>query len=84
MLHYEQPESLRFHVKPDAVCVRHCPGGTHLQHNRRGRLLSERGRGWRHSDLPRYSARTIGAGIALEGQSVGTYGILAVSRETCV
>ena len=83
-LHHVEPEGLRFHVKPDAVWVRHRPGGTRVPHGRRGMPLSEQGRGLGHSDLPRYPTITICVGIALGRRSIETHWILSVSRETYV
>jgi len=60
------------------------PGETRLPYGHRDTLLSEQGRGWRCSDRPQCPVRTISGGIVPAGQSIGTFGILSVSRETCI
>ena len=47
------------------------PGETRLPYGHRDTLLSEQGRGWRCSDRPRCPVRTISAGIAPRGLSIG-------------
>ena len=76
-------EGLRFHVKLDAVYKRHCPNG-HVCRTIVEARCSRNGAGTGVTKSCLDPTRTISAGIVTAGQSIGTFGILSVSRETCL
>ena len=70
-------------MKLDAVYKHHCPDG-HVCRTIVEARCSRNGAGTGVTKSCLDPTRTISAGIVTAGQSIGTFGILSVSRETCI
>lgn len=71
-------------MKPDVVCVCHHPGETRLPYGRLGTLLSERGQGLALLGPASMSRQNDQCWHRTTRTEHRIYGILSVSRETCI